>query len=194
MTLEYLKVILTTPVMIAVVVLTFLLLFRADVKALMGRIFKVKFPGGEIEATQLEKAKEEFPAVGGAPRPTAQEGAPIVALPASPSGGVEQVQSALNAERANAQLWEFRYLNHFLARSTQTVLSWLAGISAPASFSLVNSMWLPVFPDPDERKVIIEVLKAHYLVVVEDDLIQISPKGRQYIEWRGPIPSPAMQP
>src|SRR5207245_67216 len=118
---EYLKVILTAPVMIVLAIFIFLVMFRPDIKALMARIAKVKFPGGEIEASQLEKLKEEFTR-GDSPEPIAKEGAKIDAI-STPSKGDNAATDALAAERAKAALWEYRYLNYFLARSTQHVLN-----------------------------------------------------------------------
>jgi hypothetical protein len=190
MILEYLKVILAAPVMIAVIALTFLVMFRADVKALMARIAKVKFPGGEIETSQLEKLKEQLPAKGDVPEPIAKEGAQIVSLP-SPASGDNAAQDALTAERSKAALWEYRYLNLFFARGTQHVLDWFAASNPRATTSLFNAVWLPIIPNPNERVAILTALQAHHLITIENDLVHVTPKGREYLQWRGPLPNAA---
>lgn len=190
MILEYLKVILTAPVMVAVTALTFFVMFRADVKALMARIAKVKFPGGEIETSQLEKLKEQLPAKGDVPELIAKEGTQVAELPAPANGGTAS-QEALAAERWKAALWEYRYLNLFLARGTQHVLDWFAASNPRATVSLFNAVWLPVIPNPNERMAILTVLQAHHLITIENDLLQVTPKGREYLQWRGPLPNAA---
>ena len=188
MIFEYLKVILTAPVMIVVAVLTFIVMFRADVKALMARIARVKFPGGEIETSQLEKLKEQLPAKGDVPEPIAKEGTQVAALPVPANGG-NAAQEAFAAERSKAALWEYRYLNLFLARGTQHVMDWFAASDPRATVSLFNAVWLPIIPNPNERLAILTALEAHYLIAIENDLVQVTPKGREYLQWRGPLPS-----
>jgi hypothetical protein len=184
---EYLKVILGAPVTVVAAVLTFLIMFRCDVKALMARIAKVKFPGGEIE-TQLERAKEGLPPQGDVPQPIAREGAKIDAAPAQSNADKAQ-RDAISAERANAALWEYRYLNYFLARHTQEVLDWFADSPKRITLSLFNTWWLPRIPDPNERSAILGALIAHHLIAVTDGLVEVTPKGREYRQWRGPLPN-----
>src|SRR5262245_27142136 len=106
--LEYLKVILSTPVLSVLAILTFVIMFRTDLKALMARIAKVKFPGGEIETSQLEKIKEESLPEGKLPEPTTKQGTTGDHPAALPDGN--NVTAVLAAERAKATLWEYRYL------------------------------------------------------------------------------------
>jgi hypothetical protein len=188
MILEYLKVVLTAPVLTAVVLLALAVMFRSDVKALMARIAKVKFPGGEIETSQLEKLKEQLPTKGAVPEPIAKEGTQTASLPA-PSSSSNAAQEAFVAESSKAALWEYRYLNLFLARGTQQVLDWFAASSPRATVSLFNAVWLPIIPNPNERDAILNALEAHHLIAIENDLVQTTPKGREYLQWRGPLPS-----
>jgi hypothetical protein len=188
MLLEYLKVILTTPVMIVLAIVTFLVMFRLDVKALMARIARVKFPGGEIEATQLEKAKEDIPVKGAAPEPIAKEGAEIAAPAATRPAGGNATAEALAAERARAALWEYRYLNYFLAPTTQRILDWLALLKERLTLAAIDALLLPAIPDSRERQAIYTALQAHYLIAINGDLVEVTPKGREYLQWRGPLP------
>jgi hypothetical protein len=101
---------------------------------------------------------------------------------------LEEVRALFDAERARAYLWEYRYLNYFLALQTQHVLDWLASLPSRTSVMLLDTVWLPAIPSVEERRAIIDALQAHYLVQIENGLIEVSPKGREYIEWRGPLP------
>ena len=93
-----------------------------------------------------------------------------------------------SAERARATLWEYRYLNYFLVPRTQHLLTWLAGLPSRTTVSFFHSAWLPLIPDPNERQAIITALHAHELVAISEELIEVTPKGRDYIQFRGPLP------
>jgi hypothetical protein len=41
----------------------------------------------------------------------------------------------------------------------------------------------------EERKAIIDALTMHLLIQRKGDLIEVTPKGREYIRLRGPLPS-----
>lgn len=190
MVLEYLKVLLTAPVTITLAIITFFAMFRGDVKALMARIARVRFPGGEIETSQLEKIKEEIPTKGDRPELIAKEGANTAALPATAGEG-SATADTIAAERARAALWEYRYLNYFLVRNTQNALDWFAASHPRATTSLFNAAWLPLVPSPNERTAMLSALETHQLITIANGLIEVTPKGREYIQWRGPLPPPA---
>lgn len=114
-----------------------------------------------------------------------------VTLPASlEKAELDAVRDLLNAERVRAFLWEYRYLNYFLAQSTQRVLDWFASLKTRTSVQLFDTMWLPFIPSPEERRAILSALQAHLLITIDEDLIAVTPKGTEYIQWRGPLPPP----
>jgi hypothetical protein len=51
-------------------------------------------------------------------------------------------------------------------------------------------MWLPLIPSATERKAILSALENHHLIQLENGLVSVTPKGQEYIEWRGPLPEP----
>lgn len=190
--LEYLKVLLSAQVMAGATVFAFFVLFREDIRGLFKRVAKVKFPGGgEFSTTQLEKASEEL-----SPR---SKQPPVITtdppkLPDNLILTAEQIKvvgEAFSAERARAALWEYRYLNYFLARHTQLALDWLASLPMRTTTSLFDTYWLPVIPSTEERRAIINALQAHYLIVLTGEVIEVTPKGKEYLQWRGPLPSAA---
>jgi hypothetical protein len=71
--------------------------------------------------------------------------------------------------------------------STQHVLDWFASITAPVSLSLFDTLWLPTIPAAKERKAILDALEKHYLIAIVNELISVTPKGHEYIEWRGRV-------
>ena len=47
-----------------------------------------------------------------------------------------------------------------------------------------------MIPSANERQAIINALQMHHLVIREEysDMIRVTPKGREYQEWRGTLP------
>jgi hypothetical protein len=187
---EFLKVLLSAQVMAAAVCLFFFKMFKDDIKALILRIAKIRLPGGgEVSTPQLEKqiAENDLPnAPLPAPETKDQE------IPATlDNSEVETIKALLNSERARAYFWEYRYLNYYLVYNTQRVLNWLSSVENKVSLMLFDTMWLPSIPSASERKAIISALENHHLIQIENELVTITPKGREYIEWRGLLPAPA---
>ena len=193
--LEYLKVVLSTPVVGGSVALAFFVLFRTELRGLLNRVAKIKFPGGaEVSTSQVERSSEEIPAKGQQPEPLPERASASVALPSNLTltpDQVAKVEEGIAAERARAALWEYRYLNFFLARNTQRVLDWLASLSMRTTVAMFDAFWLPVLPLAQERQAIVAALQAHYLIALSGELMEVTPKGREYLQWRGPLPQDA---
>ena len=176
MVLDYLKVILTWPVLSNSVALVFILLFREDLKALILRIAKIKLPGGtEIDTPQSTRlpAEDNKPP----PQASAQTMQAVSGIPSDLSTQQRaEVEALLRSHVANSYLWEYRYLNHFLARSTQVILDWLIGLPNSTSYELYDSYFLPLIPSANERQAIITALQAHHLIHQDSSgLISVSP-------------------
>lgn len=186
--LEYLKVLLSPQVIAGSVAVAFIVKFHEDIRALMRRIAKIRFPGGsEVSTTQVERASEEFPGHKTAPPVPPPD---QISLPQNLSltpEEVEQLREAFQAERAKAYLWEYRYLNFYLVPATQRVLDWLASLNPRISYSLFDAFWLPMIPSSEERRAIMRALETHYLIQFQGELVEVTPKGREYIQWRGPL-------
>ena len=88
-------------------------------------------------------------------------------------------------------MWEYRYLNYYLVPATQRVLEWLASLNTRTSYSFFDTLWMPAIPSAEERRAIINALETHHLIQFQGELIEVTPKGREYIQWRGPLPPPA---
>jgi hypothetical protein len=193
--LEYLKVAFSAPVVAGGVAAALLFTFRSELRGLLNRIAKIKLPGGtELSTSQLERSSEELPAKGQQPEPLAAPSSAATPIANSQTFTPEQLtrlEAVLSAERARAALWEYRYLNFFLARSTQLVFDWLATLPSRTTLATLDAVWLPVFPSAQERQAIVSALQAHYLIALTGDLVEVTPKGREYLQWRGPLPNAA---
>lgn len=58
--LDYLKIVLSAPPITGGIALAFLVLFRAQIRTLIGRTAKIRFPGGELSTSQIERSAEEI--------------------------------------------------------------------------------------------------------------------------------------
>jgi hypothetical protein len=185
--LDYLRVFLSGPVIAGAFGVTFLFLFRSEIGDLVNRIIRIRGPGGsEVVASQQAKKREEI--VARADPPQLEH---PVTLPKDITLTAEQrepVLQLIGSERANAALWEYRYLNVYLARGTQAVLDWLGKTDGPISLRFIDSHLQTFIPDARERDAINAALQKHHLINVAGDFVKITPKGREYLEWRGPLP------
>ena len=111
--LEYCKVFLSTQVIIGSLVISFLYIFKEDIRSLIKRIAFFNFPGGGKMAFQ-EQPTEEL----SKPEPSKiVEIEKITPTTDTLKLSKEQeniIKEILNAEKNRATLWEYRYLNYFL--------------------------------------------------------------------------------
>lgn len=187
--LEYLKVLLSTPVVAGAIAIAFIVLFRGDIRALMRRVATIRFPGGEVSTSQVERSSEVTPTTGATPKVPPSEQVVLPQNIALTPEQVKQLAEIFQAERARAYLWEYRYLNYFLVPLTQRVLDWLASLKDRPTYTLYDTLFTQAVPSTEERKAIIDALAAHHLIQLKGDLIEVTPKGREYIQWRRPLPS-----
>ena len=188
---EVLGLVLSGPVVFSALAVFVAIYFNRQVVALFSAVAdrmasakqgSIKIPGGgEVSFTQGQELGANSHNVPDIPEPDV----------ASEGLSTEQLEQQLRSERANSYLWEYRYLNYFLVYGTQLVLDWLAGLESPATVRHFHNFWFHLIPKEHERNVILEALQAHHLVEVSSDLIQVTPKGHEYKEWRGQLPNPA---
>lgn len=201
--LEYVRAVLSPHVVWGGVVLWACYLFREDagnllseVGNLLRRLVKLKGPGG------LEISAGESQAVLNAEKPVADDrAAPALVAVADATTSTDSTTASVTVEanrtqetieglKATARIWEFRYLHYFLARSTQIVLDWLAGLPNPVTWQAADAWWYAAIPDVNERRAIFNALRWHDLVQLDGDVIRVTEKGREYLKFRGPLPSP----
>lgn len=188
--LEYVKAVLSPQVVAALAALVFFAVFKEDIRDLLRRIAKIRLPGGsELSTSQVERASEESPPRKTAPPVPPPEQVPLLQNVRLTPEQVEQIAQAFQAERAKAYLWEYRYLNYYLVSHTQRVLDWIASLNTRTSYSFFDTLWMPAIPSAQERQAVIKALESHHLVQFVGELIEVTPKGKEYIQWRGPAPA-----
>jgi hypothetical protein len=204
--LEYFKLFLATPPITGFVLIVFMYVFREPLKQLIGRTQGVKFPGGEWSGSQVERTAEA--ALSGQDRPAlpapelqGEAVAPnqgLVPTTMSPeianAGEVltpeakAKISDFMKAERARAGFWEYRFLNMYLVPHTQAVLDWFASRVNRVTLQLYDAVWARTIPNPEERKAVLGALLNHHLIQVgAGDLIEVTAKGGEYIDFRGPL-------
>ena len=184
----YLRVLLSAPPMAALVVIVLGWAFRNDLKAIMARIATIKFPGGELSTTsqtdRLEKTgPDELPT--GSTETALPEG--LTLLPDQQ----KLVTDFIQAQKTTSRIWEYRYFNSYFVHDTQLVLDWL--VHNRPSIEMFHAMWMPKIPKATDRESILLALQNHNLITVLLTMIEITEKGREYLQWRGPLspfPSP----
>lgn len=107
--------------------------------------------------------------------------------PTLTSTDLENLEQIIRSERARAHLWEYRYLNYFLVPATHRVLDWFYNLPQGITAALYHAYWYSLIPQAGEREAILNALEAHFLIDMQTTLLSISPKGREYVEWRGVI-------
>lgn len=179
--LDYLRVATSWPVAALAITLIVIHKFKTPITALINRIATIKLPGGsellltpQSEQNATDKA---FRQVEASP--------PSVEAVAGEQKSAE-IDGALKSEKERSALWEYRYLNFFLVPASQSVLDWLANRAA-VSYSTYDSWMLQSIPNPKERGAILQALAAHHLIRIDDTMISVTDKGREYLQWRGPL-------
>ena len=184
--LEYLRVILSWPSVTAILGAAILLLFRRELAAHIQRIKTVSFPGGSIDTLQQQRAPIEQSIVAS----TTTE--PPISTSAERSDGSILLSSSdaaklkgwITSTRTASLIWEFRYLNFFLAPSTQKILEWISTLEGGAtSYNGYDAVWVPIISNQQERLAVVTALQAHYLIENRDDTLSITAKGREYLKW-----------
>ena len=186
--IDYLRVLMTGPVLFSLVAIIFIFIFKEDIKALLLRVAKIKLPGGtEVSTPQSDRLSKE---VSQENEPEVNDSEPIQGLPSGLTPQQKQsVEQLVRSHIATAYLWEYRYLNYFLVRTSQEILDWLIGLNQQITYAHYDSSWLPFIPSVNERQSIINALQAHHLIQFDESgLIYVTPKGVEYQQWRGVLP------
>jgi hypothetical protein len=189
--LEYVRVLLSWPVIVLALSIFFLHRFHGPISALIGRIGSIKLPGGG-ELLLLQTINNELVAAHATVGARTDVTVGLTGVEARGEvgnvgpAGTSDSEHRVRTERERAHLWEYRYLNYFLVPRTQLVLDWLA-TRPPTSYATYDAWMLPYVQNPLERQAMVDALRNHHLIAVDSDMISVTEKGREYILWRGPV-------
>lgn len=182
--LEYLKVILTWPVAFLIVALTVIRVFREPIAFWLERL-RIDYGGATLSSSQQISTgtEQNIQELEIQDQPLDQAGPAKQVTPVNKTDESELVQQW----RANAYLWEYRYLNRYLVFHTQQFLDWLYDLNKPIALGVANSFWMLKIPLPEERQAVLNALRQHHLVELTGDQISVTEKGREYVTTRGKV-------
>lgn len=98
-----------------------------------------------------------------------------------------QFRRHVEALQLESREWQFKCFNLAFFEVTQQLLDWLylrgsCGVSAFDTHWSANGL-----PTSQIRQETLEVLGGHRLVSLANGVLEITGKGREYVEWRGAI-------
>ena len=185
--LEYFRVICSPQLIVTAAVISLVLLFRREFRTLFARIASIKLPGGgELAMTQSERLQNERSHdANHLPELPDASSISLYGKPNIPPEVLQQIRGIVESEQLKARLWEFRFLNFFLAPQSHRTLDLLASMPSPPAEGLICDLIQPFVPLPEERGAILLALRMHQLVAITQGLVEVTNKGRDYLTWRG---------
>jgi len=198
--IELLKVLLSPHMVWAGVLIFFAFRFKNKfshlLEAITNRIKHVKKykktkDGHEIlfEDAQLGKDNKSLPNVSDEPPKAVPEKIEGSDWPEDSISNAEELRNEVKRERTNCYLWQYSYFNIFLARHTQHVLDWFVSHNSPQKLAEFHKYWEALILTEKERNMVVGALGDNFLVeLVNGDQLQATPKGKEYQQWRGPLP------
>lgn len=172
--LSFLKVLLSWPPLAAAIATYFLITYRAEIGDFLRRLRSFNLGPLAGQSERLVSAPE----TAALPQETPP---PSVTAQLSPDDA-RRLEEWFNAEKAAARIWEYRYLNLFLAPTTQLVLDWLVKLNAETTMSAYEATFGVNLPG-HERLAILNALEFHVLIRTPGGVIQLTDKGREYASW-----------
>ncbi len=191
--IELLEVLLTWPVAVLIICLTFFIKFKEAINVFLKNIKSIKTPwGGEVQ-TQVSST-EAKPAGGRYVTPDEEQRIEqAVRGLLEESRLTQQQKEQLEKEVANAnnfaKYWKFTYLNTFFVPLTKQVLRWAADIKNFNKHGY-HLIWAIAIPEESQRNVIIDVLSYNYMLETSDGInYKITPHGYEFLQFIGNIPT-----
>lgn len=179
---EYLKILLSWPSIGLLITLILVNNFKQPLSDWLSRL-KIEYGGAILSGQQIATSPK-----GDADLPQIQE-TPKTVSPITEGLNEGQLKDLVLQWRANAYIWEYRYLNTYLVYNTQRVLDWLYDCNKSINLQLADTFWIQQIPRPEERIAIVDALSQHHLIQITNSQMEITEKGREYVEFRGKVPS-----
>lgn len=181
--LDYIRVILSWPVVVGVGGIVAAIYFRLELKGLINRISSVKIMGQEVALQQAKIAEESGTETSVRATLNNDAQAPdFGTLRLSPEQQ-QAIREAFQSEQAAARVWEYRFMNYFFAPATQAVLTWLVGLDTGTTLNAYAAFWTLQVPLPQERQAILDALQMHNCIAIDGQLLTVTEKGREYANW-----------
>jgi hypothetical protein len=164
---EYLKVFLSWPPILLLIVICLVRNFRAEIGRLIDRVRRLSGGGAAVD---LEVQRSDVAAA--VTKTTLAEGQ---------EGGPSPVQATPALGADHAETWEFRYLNYFFVWKTQLVLNAIAAGQIKSVSDFQQKLAEAGIAEP-ERSTIMNVLILHGLLEGDGAELKLTDKGQRYVE------------
>jgi len=164
LTLKYVEVYLSWPVLASILAAFFLTRFQNDISTFLGNV-RPKAPGFEpafIEQPYLPLPRTDLEA--------AVEDVTTAAAAAADQAALAEI----------TKIEEFRYLNRGLVLNTQRLLN---GVAKRGTLPLEELEWLFADLSGEQRSTMVATLYQHDLVRATSNSISITLKGDEYAHW-----------
>jgi len=198
--IELLEIVLSPHMVWASVLVFFAFRFKTSFSKLLEAItdriknvqgYKKTKDGHEVIFRDLPQSEKDnlFPNSNDSTPNVQPESVGLSVWPEDNTQDISALRQFVKTERASRYLWEYSYLNFFLARHTQLVLDWLISRDVPTTHQEFEEFWQQLIPEEKERSAVLGALSAHFLIVrTGSGPITTTPKGAEYHQWRGPLP------
>jgi hypothetical protein len=189
--IKLLEVLLTWPVAVLIICLTFFIKFKDAISIFLKNIKSIKTPwGGEV---QTQSTSAEIKAEAGhyiSPEEERKLEESVRKLMTDNQLTMQEKEQLKNeVEKAYnfARYWKFSFLNQFYVFKTKQVLQWFSRF-ANVTKDIYHENWKNLI-DETERNTILDVLTNNYMLVSDGINYQITPHGFDFLEFIGYIPS-----
>jgi hypothetical protein len=169
--------------------------FSTLIDALSDRVknvteYKKTKEGHELlfSGSQAFNENPSLPSVSDSPPEVKIENGTNFVWPEDKTEDIAELRKSAKLERVYAYLWEYRYLNYFLLRHTQMVLDWFISNDADTSMSGYHEYWKKYIVSEKERNDVLSALTNHALLAQKEESVYPTLKGKEYHQWRGPMP------
>jgi hypothetical protein len=190
--LEYLKVIISWPVIAFILAVIMFHLFHKEIANWL-RYLVIKKGETEISSNQpspntSEKAKALLPDVKIpsievlATAETKLSDTSLIAIGKVESGKSVEVTNEIEELKKLVRYYEYSYLNLFYVEHTKRVLIWLKD-SGTVAIGTYHTAWSKYIPDARERGIILDVLTTQNLIYVQNGQMTLTEKGSDFITW-----------
>jgi hypothetical protein len=191
--MEWVKIFVSWPFVVFLIAIAIFLRYGKEIRQLLNRIATAEnFEGpGGFKFSGRQQPNEE----GEAGKSVPADATPLPA-PQDDTGSGDfkltqeewsAIEGAFRSERATAAHWAYRYLNYFLAFKTQQLRDWLGALGRSASVREVDATISG--ETVEQRAAMTGALEAHHLILLSDEMYSVTDKGREYIGYRGPLPT-----
>lgn len=170
MVLEYFKLFISWPFLSAVCFIIAIFLFKEAIQTWL-KSMKIDYKDLSVYSQSNKKITEEEKRVEKEPSP--------------PQDNMDKSKlvEVGTQWKSLAYYWEYRYLGYYLVPHTKDVLKLLYDANSEFLLNVLDVVMCKTIPEARERIAVVDALQQHYLIQIQDNMVSITEKGKEYIEF-----------